>query len=196
MMATVDTNLGWKRASTRTARAGCCSGLRGGPALTPTTYSALLDTLLGQPQSVTLDATKLPAERIAYPQLLGTLLQLLPTASHDIRIRALDDMKRRLGDGYLPSDARAEELRLREEAEQRMDAMRQRLNYQGRFELYAFEDDELRRCDAFRRWRLACGAVLAMVRLQMPLRRRVKNKANWRKAARVAVHMRVGAWRA
>jgi hypothetical protein len=44
-------------------------------------------------------------------------------------------MKRRMGSGYLASDARLEAKAKRDAAEQRMDAMRQRLNYQGRFEL-------------------------------------------------------------
>ena len=51
--------------------------------------SALLATLVGKPQSVTLDPTLLPAERVCHAQLLGTVLQLLPTATHPIQRQAL-----------------------------------------------------------------------------------------------------------
>jgi hypothetical protein len=47
----------------------------------------------------------------------------------------LDDVKRRMGNGGLASDLRQEELARREEAEMRLEAMRQRLSYQNRFEL-------------------------------------------------------------
>ena len=61
----------------------------GGTALSQPTYSALLDTLLGKPQSVTLDINTLPAERIRHPQLLGTVIQLLSTATYDTQRQAL-----------------------------------------------------------------------------------------------------------
>lgn len=61
----------------------------GGAALSATTYSALMDTLVGKPQSVTLDPTTLPAERVYHPQLLGTILQLLPTAAYPLQRQAL-----------------------------------------------------------------------------------------------------------
>ena len=61
----------------------------GGAALSGTTYAALLDTLLGKPQSVTLDPTALPSEHIRHAQLLGTTLQLLPTAAYEIQRQAL-----------------------------------------------------------------------------------------------------------
>ena len=60
-----------------------------GAALSTTTYSALLDTLVGKPQNVTLDPSTLPGERIRHPQLLGILLQLLPTATYKIKKQAL-----------------------------------------------------------------------------------------------------------
>jgi len=51
---------------------------------------------------------------------------------------------------------------------------------------YAFEDDELSRVAAFRRWKLACTVVHAIARLREPLRRHARSKANWRKAIKVA----------
>ena len=60
-----------------------------GAALSGTTYSALLDTLVGKPQSVTLDPTALPAERVCHAPLLGTVLQLLPSAAFPIQRQAL-----------------------------------------------------------------------------------------------------------
>ena len=66
----------------------------GGTALSKTTYSALMDTLVGKASSVTLDPTTLFSDqtvptRVVFPQLLGTVLQLLPTAAFSLQRQAL-----------------------------------------------------------------------------------------------------------
>ena len=57
-----------------------------------TTYTALLDTLVGRPQSVTLDPSALPASRVCHAPLLGTVLELLPKASLAIQRQALEHL--------------------------------------------------------------------------------------------------------
>jgi hypothetical protein len=66
--------------------------LSGWAPLTAATTCALFDTLVGVPQAVTIDATRLPAGAIRHPYLLGTLLRLLSCASPDVATLALSHL--------------------------------------------------------------------------------------------------------
>ena len=61
----------------------------GAAPLSASTYSALLDTLVGLPHFVTQDPERLPALRVVQPPLLGTLLRLLPSSPGGTQRRAL-----------------------------------------------------------------------------------------------------------
>jgi hypothetical protein len=51
---------------------------------------------------------------------------------------------------------------------------------------YAFEEDELRRVSAFKRWRLWLNVVVATIRLRLPLRKHARLRKSWKRAAHVA----------
>ena len=54
----------------------------------------------------------------------------------------------------MASDLHAVERERQHEASYRLAAMRQRLRWDGRFELYLFAEDEIARGEAFRRWKV------------------------------------------
>jgi len=97
----------------------------------------------------------------------------------------MDDMKIRMGEGD-EVEARNLAIRRRHEAAARLEAMRKRLRWGDKFDLYLFEEEEVSRGEAFRRWKLCCNVVLAMVRLRLPMRRSARNRKTWRKAMKVA----------
>jgi len=66
----------------------------GTPSFSGTTYSALLDTMVGRPHAVTLDPSVLPSDTICNPQFIPTILQLLPRAAPPIQQTALSHLTR------------------------------------------------------------------------------------------------------
>ena len=87
----------------------------------------------------------------------------LAIAEFDARVTSLDGIRREMGE-ELEADLRAREKLLQAEAEQRLVAMRSRLRWGDRFELYVFEEDEVARGIAYRRLKSAMDAVLFLVR--------------------------------